>query len=224
MTAVGDKRYADYVEYYRARARRVATNPLYPNAAAAALAMLTAIERAGSLEAFQSTVGDLPLRCATALARDQAEAKATLFAETDEAVRAQEPAEVLARLDAVTDVPGLTALANAAAQRAATATTIDSFMAAFGTSFTVLENIEVWQTAQVPDRWRAEVDGWVADAIRDARAGWQEVETAARAWEPMWTFDEDTLRERRHRRMLPYPEKVLDRRLAQHRSWVRGEA
>ncbi len=90
-------RLAEYREYYRSRAARYAANPLYPETAAAERAMADAVDAATSFEDLRSTAIELSLAMGHALARDQANARAAVYAETGETVRAQGPAEVLAQ-------------------------------------------------------------------------------------------------------------------------------
>jgi hypothetical protein len=220
-----EQRLAEYRAYYRARAARFAANPLYPATAAAEAALADAVEAARSMADLQAGVvgGELALACGRALARDQASARAALYARTAETVRAQGPAEVLAGIDAVGDAAALASLAGGAEQRAAQAVTVDELTRLWTLSLAALENIEVWQTARVPSRWTGELHGYGTDAARAERDAWARVVAEAQAHQPGWRLDDGVARAARHRRLVPVPDGAFERRLAQHRAVARGE-
>ena len=216
-------RLADYRDYYRSRALRYAANPLYPETAAAEQAMAGAVDAAESFEDLQSSAIELSLAMGHALARDQARARAAVYAETAESVRAQGPAEVIADIGGTTDAPALAAMLAAVEQRTVAAVTVDELTRLWTTSLTTLENVEVWRTAQVPDRWRAELDDFARSALADARGAWAQVEEQAARHQSGWTFDPDIARAERHRRLIPLADQVFERRLAEHGSLIRGQ-
>lgn len=216
-------RLADYRDYYWSRARRSAANPLYPETAAAEQAMAEAVDAASSIEELQATAVELSLAMGHALARDQARARASVYAETAENVRAQGPAEVLAGIEGTVDAPALASMLAAIEQRTGIAVTADELTRLWATSLTTLENVEVWRTAVVPDRWRSELERYSADALAAERESWKQVEAQARQHETGWTFDPAVARAERHRRLVPVADEVFERRLAEHGSLVRGK-
>ncbi|KQV73966.1 hypothetical protein ASC61_02505 [Aeromicrobium sp. Root344] len=215
-------RLADYRDYYRSRARRSAANPLYPETAAAQRAMADTVDAAASIEDLQATAVELSLAMGHALARDQANARAAVYAETAETVRAQGPAEVLAAVESATDAPALASLLAAIEQRTGFAVTVDELTRLWATSLTTLENVEMWRTAQVPERWRAELETYATEAIAGERQAWAQVEAEGSRHQPGWSFDPDVARAERHRRLVPVADAVFERRLAEHGSLVRG--
>jgi hypothetical protein len=218
-----EQRLAEYCDYYRARAARFAANPLYPATAAAEAALADAVAQATSMADLQQRVvgGELALACGKALARDQAAARAEVYARCAETVRAQAPAEVLAGVDGVGDAAALAALTSGAEQRAGQAITVDELARLWSLSLPALENIETWQTARVPDRWRRELDRFAAEATHAEREGWASVNAQAQQHAAGWRLDDARAREERHRRLVPVPDEAFARRLAQHRSVVR---
>ena len=216
-------RLADYRDYYWSRARRSAANPLYPETAAAERAMAEAVDAATSVQDLRSTAVELSLAMGHALARDQARARAAVYAETGEDVRAEGPAEVLASIDSAADAPALASMLAAIEQRTGTAVTVDEVTRLWAMSLTTLENVEVWRTAQVPDRWRGELERFAADALAAERDSWRQVETQARQHQAGWTFDPTVARAERHRRLVPVADAVFEQRLAEHGALVRRE-
>jgi len=184
--------------------------------------MADTVDAAASIEDLQATAVELSLAMGHALARDQANARAAVYAETAETVRAQGPAEVLAAVGSATDAPALASLLAAIEQRTGIAVTVDELTRLWATSLTTLENVEMWRTAQVPERWRAELETYATEAIAGEREVWAQVEAEGGRHQPGWSFDPDVARAERHRRLVPVADAVFERRLAEHGSLVRG--
>ena len=218
-----EQRLADYRTYYRARAARYAANPSYPETARAEAALADAVDAATSLADLLQSAGTLALACGKALATDQANVRLALYRRTADDVRAQAPAEVLASITAVGDAAALASLTGGAEQRAGQAITADEITRLWSMSLTTLENVEVWQQARVPQRWRAELDRYASDAIRGEREVWTQVVAEARQHQADWRFDADVARAPRHRRLVPVPDDAFEARLTEHGRLVRGE-
>jgi hypothetical protein len=108
-------------------------------------------------------------------------------------------------------------------QRTSAAVTVDELTRLWTTSLTTLENVEVWRTAQVPDHWRAELEGLAADALVGARGVWAQVEAEAAQHQAGWVLDPELARAERHRRLVPVADEVFERRLTEHGSLIRGQ-
>ena len=217
------QRLADYRDYYWSRARRSAANPLYPETAAAERAMAEAVDATSSIDDLRATAIELSVEMGRALARDRANARAAVYAETAETVRAQGPAEVLVGVETAVDAPALASLLAAIEQRMTIAVTVDEMTRLWATSLTTLENVEVWRTAQVPDRWKAELETYASEAVAAAQDAWSKVEAEGRRHQPGWSFDPEAARAERHRRLVPVAHEVFERRLAEHGALVRGD-
>ncbi len=107
-------------------------------------------------------------------------------------------------------------------QRTGIAVTVDELTRLWATSLTTLENVEMWRTAQVPDRWRSELEQFATEAIATEREAWAQVEAEGRRHQAGWSFDPEVARAERHRRLVPVAAEVFERRLAEHGSLVRG--
>lgn len=223
-----DARHQEYIEYYRARLRRYDGDPHYPRTAAAQRAMLGAIETAPDLESVgQRVIGEaLHVKCAVALVWDQEEARAKLYGELDEPVRAAPHRQVVDALAArdFTDVAALNTMVSETLDRSNAPITADEVPRdEFWNALKVLEDLAIWETAEVPDEWKAER----AEFIAETRA--RMAETAAtsrdgvRKFVPDYAPDWDALWQTRHRRRLPLPDDTLRRRIAEYLRAIGGK-
>ncbi len=217
-------RLAEYRAYYRSRAERYASNPLYPKTAAAERAMADAVDAAGSMEELQAKAGELSIAIGRALARDQANARARVYAETAETIREEGTAEAISAVEKAADGPALVSLLAEIEQRTGAKVTVDEMTRLWSSSLIALENVEAWRTAQVPDRWRADLDRFAADALAAERNTWATVTAEAARRQPGWVFRPAIARAERHRRRVPLGDEAFEQRLSEHGSLIRGDA
>lgn len=215
------ERLAEYAAYYRSRAARYAANPAYPETARAERQMADLVAGATSFDDVAGAMVEASVANGRALARDQANARAAVYAETAEDVRALGPAEVLAGLADCRDAAAIVALTSSVENRVVAAVTADEATRQWTADLVTLENAEVWRSAQVPERWRAQLLAWADEGESAARASWSSIAARAGQHQPGWSFDEHTARAVRHRRLVPLPDSVFERRLAEHRERIR---
>lgn len=220
-----DARHQEYVAYYEARLRNVAGNPLYPHTEAAERALYEAIRTAPDLAAFRERLerDQLEVACAVARVRDQATARAALYDELDEPVRAGPEKAILALLDqrTFTDVQSLTEAVGAIegewrARIAADETLIEEFWG----DWKILEDIEEREQAIVPHAWHPERLESVAKERRTGAEHYhQHTLPETRKFVPDYQPDYQALGETRHRRKMPVADAIIHRRIAGHRRY-----
>ena len=143
-------------------------------------------------------------------------ARLALYEELEESVKAEAPRRVMSAIKGVDDVIEVTSRVNHVLTEGAIAETADDLhRLEFTGDLGVMEQLEVYTRAEIPERWRDFFDGVVRD---DAAAGRAVVaETAkSRALLPNWRLDHDQLWENRHRRRIPISDDALRARIAQH--------
>jgi hypothetical protein len=219
-----DQRLAEYREYYRARARRYADNPAYPNTAEAERQLCATAEAATSMDDLRAVLAHAHLQPARALARDRAAARAAAYARTGDLVRANAPACITEAVEQAADPAAITSAVARIETEVDALVTRDELGRLWTQSLPALENIEVWTSAVVPDRWRRELDGFARDAAQQERGSWARAVSEAQAHAPGWQFDPDVARAARHRRLVPLSDATFERRLAQHAELIRAGA
>lgn len=227
-----DRRHAEYLEYYRARHARRAADPAYPESADAEAALLGAVESAATLEeaGVQTRDRGLDVACAVALLRDQAHREAATYTAMEEPVRAR-AAEQLLRLFPSSDPDGSSVTAADVVARAGAVrdenrrqVTADELHRCFESDIELLDQLEVWERADVPPSWRPDLDRWAAEGYQRGRELWtQTVLPEAQHHTPGWSFEEATVRQSRFRRRVPVDDSVFERRLEQYRRYRGAE-
>jgi len=221
-----EQRHQEYVDYYRARLARAEANAaLYPHTVEAERALFEAISTAPDLEGFRERerAGQLSLRCAIARIRDVERAEADLYLELEETVRARPYLEVLRLLDESPPrtVEDLTTLVSSTHDRFNREITRDETLRDdFWGEWKVLEDIECDEQAEVPERWRDERGRSVAAERERGALHWRERIADVRKFVPDYEPDWQLLWEMRHRRRIPLADKVVARRIADHRRYV----
>jgi hypothetical protein len=105
---------------------------------------------------------------------------------------------------------------NETEQRVGIEVSVDLFTSYFFSDFTALDNLEVWENAEVPDEWKPEMAARVKEAKEEAEKLWKDtVEFRASEWKPGCKFDPALVHETRHRRLIPLSDETVGRRLRQ---------
>ena len=215
-----DERHREYVEYYRVRAAKYDGSPIYTDSARSEHALLDAFEQSGTLDEAGEKVraGNLTTANALALLRDQWRARLALYEELDEPVKAQAPQRVVAEIEGVDDVVEAISRVNRVLTDGAIAETADELhRVEFTGDLGVMEQMEVYTRAQIPDQWRPTYDDEVRRTTEAGRAVVAE-RAQRRALLPDWRLDHTVLWETRHRRRIPISDEALRARITQHES------
>lgn len=215
-----EQRHLEYIEYYKARLRKYENNPLYRNSYQSEKALLDAIASCEKLEDFKTKVeeGQLPFKNAIALMRDQETAWEAHYLETKEEVRSKASTEILKMLDTVKDLGDLITQSNDIRLKNNNEISIDGFTSEFYSAFIMLENIEVWEKAEVPSRWKDEMKRNIRESIEQTREVYKDTTLPSmRMYDPGYRFSFDLVWKERHRRLIPAPDSAVKRRLEQFR-------
>ena len=221
-----EQRHQEYLDYYRVRMRKYENNSLYAHSFESEKKLFDALSQCERLEDFRAKVEgeNLALNNAVALVKDQALARLELYQSIKEFVRARAPRQILDMVDGVGSVGELTTKVNETEVKVGIEISVDQLTWYFYSDFIAMENIEVWQTAEIPAEWQHEIrHEWVDETIAEGRKLWQNtVLPESRKWSPDWQFDFGLIAEDRHRRLIPVPEDVVQRRIQQFKTY-RGD-
>jgi len=208
----------EYQAYYKTRMERFENNPLYPNSYQSEKALYDAIASCSELEDFKGKLesGNLNIKNAIALIKDKYIARLAHFKELKEDIRALGPERVLSKIDqAATDLEVVNMVSDIEVANGIEIA-VDEFTDTFYTStWKVLEDIEVYEKAEIPDQYKAEFQSSIDEMKKSIRDRYQQEEENNTAWKAGWKFDFDLIWEERHRRKIPFKDDMLTKRINQ---------
>lgn len=216
-------RHQEYIDYYHVRMKKYENNSLYPHSYQSEKELYDAIANSKDLEEFGRKVeeGNLAVENAIALVKDQETARKNLYQELKEKIRLHAPLRILDVVDTVTTDTELVNSVSEIEGEVNVEITLDLFTDQIYHDLMILEEIEVYQKAEVPDEWKNEINQeYPQDLIDQGRKDWMDhVLPNAQQWDPHWQYDFDLIWEDRHRRLIPIPDQVLKKRIEQFKSY-----
>ena len=218
-----DTIYKDYILYYEARMKRREHDAVYTNSYLSEKAMYELVASCNSIEDLQSKAEwfkELTIQNAIALVRDQETYRKAKYEACKESIRLQSPSTILQQLDNIHSDSELIDMVNKVHQQNNIDVTIDQLMNIFYNDFVSLENIEVYQQAEVPEEWKVKIAEYKKDIFAVGKKLWQETELpAARQWKQDWTMNYELLKQERHRRLIPVNDEELNKKIALHKTY-----
>lgn len=217
-----EERHQQYIKYYEARMKKYKNSKLYMRSYETEKALYDAISAVSDLKDFKTKLeeGNLAVENAIALTKDKETAFKELYNKLKEFIRAQSSEEILEKIDEAKTDQDVVNIVTDIEQKNSIKISIDLFTDEFYSDFKVLEDIEVWGKAEVPDVWRKEINENIQDDIAKGRKQWgEDILPNNRNWDPDWNFDYDLIWEDRHRRLIPVPDDVVKKRIGQHKNY-----
>jgi len=212
-----EQRHKDYTDYYQTRMKRYENNSTYPFSYETEKAMYEAIASSEKLEDFKDKMmsGNLNVKNGIALAKDQATARKKHYEELKEFLRMKGQEEILNRVEeAQTDIDLANLLAEIE-QKNSNEIAIDEFLSDFHYNLKLLEDLEVYKNAEVPDEWKSERQEGIARDEKAVKESIESDEEQAQALKANWKYKFEQLWEERHKRKIPVPDAVLEKRIAE---------
>lgn len=200
-----------YQEYYRLRMLRYEGNQDYINSYNSEKAIYEAILSCTTLEEFKTKLGNLNEKNAIALVIDQYTIRLRHYEAMQETIKADSCKKILEKIKTVNNVSGLMALVQEEEKNLMQNMTADAIQPF--DDFLYLENLQIWNEADVPEKYKASYKRY-ADAEKVAmKERYQQQAKAIRDFVPDWTFSFNRVHESRHRRLLPYPDEVIQQNI-----------
>jgi hypothetical protein len=201
----------DYKTYYKVRAKRYKNSPLYPHSYASETALSDAMDSCSELIEFKDKIGDLNIKNAIALVKDQETARLKHYKDLKEPIRALAPEKILGRIDEASNENDVVKIVNEIEQEVSVAITLDGFTdAVYSDLIPMVINREILQKAVVPEKYKVEMEENARELEVKIRDRFAEVNVEGQQWSPSWKLDLDLVWEDRHRRKIPLPDAVLE--------------
>ena len=217
-----EERHKKYVKYYETRMKKYENSKLYSRSYETEKSLFDAISTVSDLNEFKTKLeeGNLAVKNAIALTKDKETAFKELYHKLKEFIRAQSSEEILEKIDEAKTDQDVVNIVTDIDQKNSVKISIDLFTDEFYSDFKVLEDMEVWEKAEVPDEWKAEIKENIQDDIAKGSKQWEnDILPNNRNWDPDWSFNYDLIWEERHRRLIPVPDDVVKKRIEQHKNY-----
>ena len=214
-----DQRHQEYIKYYRSRMLKYKNNPLYKNSFETEKSLYNAISNSKNLDEFGKKIeeNNLAVKNAIALVKDQETARKKHLKELKEYVRLKAPLRILEIIDSMESDMELVETVSKIEADVSIEISIDLMTDYFYNDFLSLEEIEVYKSAEVPEKWQNEINHeYPQEMISLGRESWtNDVLPSTHNWDPQWEFDFDLIWEERHRRLIPVSDEVVRKRIEQ---------
>ncbi|AXV37574.1 MAG: hypothetical protein CIT01_04870 [Methanobacterium sp. BRmetb2] len=214
-----DQRHQEYIKYYRSRMLKYKNNPLYKNSFETEKSLYNAISNSKNLDEFGKKIeeNNLTVKNAIALVKDQETARKKHLKELKEYVKLKAPLRILEIIDSMESDMELVETVSKIEADVNIEISIDLMTDYFYNDFLSLEEIEVYKSAEVPEKWQNEINHeYPQEMISLGRENWtNDVLPSAHNWDPQWEFDFDLIWEERNRRLIPVSDEVVRKRIEQ---------
>lgn len=202
----------DYKAYYAARAKRFEGDKDYPNMEKAEADLNKAMQSCNELVEFKDRLGNLNELCAVALIKDQYKIRLDHYLEIKEVIRALGPQRIIEKADGHNNVMDLITMVTGEENINMIEITLDD-ASALKSYWFMLERIEEYERAEVPDKWKKDHQESADDNKKSICEGLALMETEYSKWKEGWKFNPLLVSEERHRRNLSYPEEEIEKKI-----------
>ncbi len=197
----------EYRAYYKTRMRRFENNQHYSNTYAVEKEMYETIASCSSMQQIREKFQKLSNGAAVALIKDEYAFRLAHLKELKENVRMQGPQRIIERASAYTQVNDLITMIGEEENKNNIEISVDT-ISPFN-DFRRLENIEIYENAQIPAKYKEKYMKIAAEEKQKMREDYVDTEKNMNQWQPGWKFNFNLIWEERHRRLLPYNDEVI---------------
>lgn len=210
---MSDKLLEEYKAYYATRAEKYAGNPNFPNYSAAEKRLSDAMQSCSALDEFKDKIGDLNERCASALIKDQYTLEQKHFEKHQEPIRAMLSKRILEKVDVINNVNDLITMVTEEANKNMIEIALDEANRFFIYEWEYADMAEVYAHAEVPDKYKADMQRWATEVRTSIAEGAKNLETQMHAFKKDWKINPEVIKEYRHRRLLPFTDDQIAEQL-----------
>ncbi|MFH0892932.1 MAG: hypothetical protein V2A54_00730 [Bacteroidota bacterium] len=201
----------DYRAYYAVRAEKYANNPNFPNYSAAEKRLSDLMQNATEEGDYKNKIGELSQQCAMALTKDQYALDKKHFDKHQETVRVLLSERILDKVDSSSNVNDLVTMVSEESSKNMIEISMDESNHYFIIEWEYVDLAEVYANAEVPEKYKADMQSWANDLRQSLLEQAQLQEAHNQHWQEGWKLNPDIIMEYRHRRLLPYTdEQILD--------------
>lgn len=202
---------SDYKNYYQARANRFANDSDFPETNRAEQNLCNAVLSCNQLEDLRDKMGNLNDQVAVAQTIDKYNIRQKHYLEIKEIIRAKGPERIISKAGNYGKVMDLITMVTEEENKNSIEITTDS-IDPFD-DWMLLERIEVYENAEVPEKYKSEMKESVEEMKKSIRESLERNETEYKKWIPSYQFNSNLVFEERHRRTFPFKDEDVKIRL-----------
>ncbi|MFT5822047.1 MAG: hypothetical protein ACI8ZM_003303 [Crocinitomix sp.] len=211
----------DYKLYYRARMDRYENDPLFAHSFESEKALSNAMDSCQELIDFKDKIGDLNIKNAIALVKDQETARLSHYTDLQENIRALAPTWILEKIDDAADANEVVTISMEMDQKASIAIAVDGFMdTVWSDLIPMLENLEVMEKAIMPSQYEQDRQKQVESIKTQIKSSVADLRNQARDWDTEWQLNLELVWEFRHRKKIPLADEMLQKRINELKNYV----
>jgi len=208
----------EYKDYYRVKAERYADNPNYKHSYEAEKKVSDTMQSCNALEEFKDRLGDLNERCANALIKDQYIMRRDFYEEMQEHVRILGPERILEKIDEIETALDIAQMVVEETNKNSIEISMDE--STLLGAWKLLDDIEVYENAEVPSKYKSDMQEIVDDAKKSLIRNVEGLEENNAPWQEGWRLNPELIWEHRHFRLSPYKREDVEEQLQKYKSII----
>ncbi len=210
----------EYKAYYKIRLQRFEGNPRYKHSFEAEKQLNDLVQSCSDLSEIKDQIKELSEKCAVAAIKDEYIMEQQKFEEFKEDIRILSSKRILSQADNFDKVLDLTSMVVEEENKNSIEISMDEANRELINAWNILDNIIVYENAEVPEKYRSDMQETVKTFKNNLKEQVQSLEENNQAWEAGWRLNPDIVTEYRHRRLLPYSDEHIQEQLQKYKAIV----
>ncbi len=210
----------EYKAYYKSRGERYESNENYKHSYAAEQKLAEAMLGCNELIEFKDQLGDKNVKCAIALILDQYEMRLEFYEELKEVIHLEIIKDIIREVVKAVDAMDVVTVVSEIETKGGVKISMDQAHRQFHTEWGQLDNIEIYESAEVPNNYKSKLQGWADGHRANLVESNESLEENNIHWQPGWRHAPELVIEYRNRRLLPYSDQHIEEQLAKYRKII----
>lgn len=215
-----DKLLDEYKAYYAVRAEKYAGNPNYPNYYVAEKRLSEAFQNCSDIDEIKDKVPSLSEQCAIALVKDGTIMDQKHYEKHQETVRILSPNRILEKLGSCKSTADIITITTEEGSKSGIEISMDEANHFFVDNWENVDLIEIYSNAEVPEKYKADLNRWANDLRESILDGARTLEENNDDWQNGWKLNPEVISEYRHRRLLPYSDEQIQTQIARFKKII----
>lgn len=213
----------EYKEYYKVRAQRYINNPLYKNLCEAENKLYEYINSLDDIKVGDNKAKELAENCAAALSKDKALLEAHYYKEFNETIKLIASQKILEKIENCKTANDVIFLNIDEEMDSNIDVTLDEANRIFIDSWEQLDKIEIYSNAIFPSKYEFHRKEVINNIKKDIKENYFKHKKSIEDFcQSKWSFNPEVIMEYRHRRLLPYSNEQIEKKLKLYMSIIKN--